>query len=61
MKGVIIMKDCSECANYETVSCPCRQKKKPALDIRKHLIKELNYDCFITEEDKMLCEIMCGD
>jgi hypothetical protein len=29
-------------------------------DNRRAWIKEWDYDCFITEEDKLLCEMMCG-
>lgn len=47
------MKACSKCANYKTPSCIGKDK-------RQILIEDYDYDCFTTEEDKLLCEIMCG-
>ncbi len=45
-------KPCKKCANYGTKACMGR-------DNRREWIEDYNYDCFTTEEDKLLCELMC--
>lgn len=46
-------KSCSKCAYYATPSCI-------GADKRQILIEDYEHDCFTTEEDKLLCELMCG-
>ena len=47
------VKPCRECANYKTTACMGKEK-------RIVMLEDYSYDCFLTEEDKMLCELMCG-
>ena len=44
---------CKKCAYYKTPSCVGEHT-------RKMLIEDYEHDCFTTEEDKILCEMMCG-
>lgn len=44
---------CKQCANYKTPACMGKEK-------RMMMLEDYSYDCFLTEEDKMLCDIMCG-
>jgi hypothetical protein len=46
-------KPCSKCANYNTPACAGEGQ-------RGMFIEDYEYDCFVTEEDKLLCELMCG-
>ena len=46
-------KPCTACANYGTPSCSGELN-------RKMWIEDYSYDCFVTEEEKYLCELMCG-
>jgi hypothetical protein len=46
-------KPCKKCANYETVACMGEIARRMWID-------DYGYDCFTTEEEKFLCELMCG-
>ena len=46
-------KPCKECADFGTMSCE-------GMTSRMMWIEDYGYDCFVTEEDKWLCEMMCG-
>ena len=44
---------CKECAYYKTPSCIGKYQ-------REILIEDYGHDCFTTEFDKMMCDMMCG-
>lgn len=48
------MEPCETCVYYKTPSCIGEYS-------RALLIEDYDFDCFTTEEYKLLCDIMCGD
>lgn len=50
------MKDCKDCVNYKKVSCPFLDNEY----IRIYNIEDYDFDCFQSEWDKMMCDMMCG-
>ena len=50
------MKECKECVNYSKKSCMFLDD----MNKRKYMIEDYNFDCFQSEWDKIMCDIMCG-
>lgn len=58
------LRKCKECVNHLQSSCPffVNVINEDLLDkITENGRREFNFDCFQTEEDKWLCDMMCGD
>lgn len=53
MKEIKTIRPCKECVNYKTGACVGEEK-------RMMCIEDYDFDCFMTKEDKMLCDLMCG-
>lgn len=48
-----MIKNCRKCVNYKTESCIGKESRK--------IIKEdYNTDCWMSEADKELCDLLCG-
>lgn len=55
------IKECNECANYMSTGCPFYVSGKGILiGKRLEVIENHNSDCFVTKENKTLCDMMCG-
>lgn len=55
---------CQDCICYLTTNCPFYVIGQNS--VLNHLLavngrKELGLKCFMSEEDKMLCDLMCGE
>ena len=54
------MNECYECVDNDTLACMYynnKDKKK----LRKKMVDEIKYDCFVTESDKIWCSLLgCG-
>lgn len=60
----MVVKDCRTCVNFLTSSCPFYLKETN--DYINYLIarcskREFGINCWQSEEDKLLCDLMCGD
>ena len=47
---------CKNCVNYNQPSCPFYNMTKPTT-----ILSDYGINCFQSEEDKMLCDMMCGE
>lgn len=47
------MNKCKDCSLNKTAGCIGFQK-------RKILVEDYDTDCWMSEEDKILCDMMCG-
>ena len=69
------LRKCKECVNYLQITCPffmnitnedlgmwrCRTKEDLLNKITENARIEFGINCFQTEEDKWLCDMMCGE
>lgn len=46
-------KECTQCINYKSSGCIGEDK-------RKMIIEDYDTDCWMSEEDKKLCDLLCG-
>lgn len=47
-------KSCIKCTKYSTLACLGAEK-------RQMYIEDYDYDCFLSKEDQMLHDLMCGE
>lgn len=50
---------CRKCVNYHTDACMYRGIKEKRI-VREAMYQQCGVDCFLSKEDKYLCDIMCG-